>query len=99
MMVGAEAEEPSALMSVASEKRLMTCLRWRLGKNEAICDMRAFAFASERKTSLAPFIRRRAPPGRAAGAGGCGKSKIYGDYMGTMFILKFLDLVHTSEYT
>ena len=39
------------------------------------------------------------PTTSASAAGGCGKSKIYGDYMGTIFILKFLDLVHTSEYT
>ena len=32
-------------------------------------------------------------------AGGCGKSKIYGDYMGTSFILNFKDLANTSEYT
>ena len=38
-------------------------------------------------------------PGADRQSGGCGKSKIYGDYMGTIFILKTLDLVHTSEYT
>ena len=31
--------------------------------------------------------------------GGCGKSKIYGDYAGTNFILKFIDLVLSGEYT
>ena len=32
-------------------------------------------------------------------AGGCGKSKIYGDYPGTSFILNFLDLVHFGDYS
>lgn len=36
------------------------------------------------------------PPARP---GGCGKSKIYGDYVGTIFILNFIDLANTTEYT
>ena len=32
-------------------------------------------------------------------SGGCGKSKIYGDYVGTSFILSFIDLAFTSEYS